>query len=210
MTSEKNLDLAQRLLLRRGTPAAPAIAAVPTEVRSNDVIAIPTPDPDTLKYAIGVMIIEWSFRLPHAKIREFNAFLADNEALIAESCEKLMKGVHYRGTYMTTNGERIEFRTYWAYDSQDAHDQWEIGLRNRASNFVKALRRLRSYWISDPDGTHRHFSPGALFAKDPGGHFLGFTLETAEDLVGGGPAGRAASSKPTGRRKGRGKKAGGK
>jgi len=197
MTSEKNLDVAQRLLLRRGTPAAPAITEVSTEVRSNTVIAIPTPEPDTLKYAIGAMIIEWSFRLPHAKIREFNVFLADNEALIAASCEKLMKGVHYRGTYMTTNGERIEFRTYWAYDSQDAHDQWEIGLRNGASNFVKALRRLRSYWISDPNGSHRHFAPGASFAKDPGGHFFGFTLETAEQLAGTSAPKRGGRRKTT-------------
>lgn len=202
MTADKHLDLAQRLALRRGAPAAPTVAEVTTEIRSNTVIAVPTPEPNTLKYAIGVAIIEWSFRLPHAKIREFNAFLADNEALIAESCEKLMKGVHYRGTYMTTNGERIEFRTYWAYDSKEAHDQWEIGLRNGASNFVKALRHLRAYWISDPNGTHRHFSPGALFATDPGGHFFGFTLETAEDMAGvAGPTRRAAPAKSGGRRK---------
>jgi hypothetical protein len=200
--TNRNLDLAQRLTLRRGMPAPPAVAEVTTEIRSNTVIAVPTPEPNTLKFAIGVAIIEWSFRLPHHKIREFNAFLADNEALIAESCEKLMQGVHYRGTYMTTNGERVEFRTYWAYDSQEAHNQWETGLRNGGSNFVKALRRLRAYWISDPDGTHRHFSPGALFAKDPGGHFFGFTLETAEDMAGGrDPARSGASGKSAGRKK---------
>jgi hypothetical protein len=202
MTASKHLDLAQRLALRRGAPAAPTVAEVTTEIRSNTVIAIPTPEPNTLQYAIGVDVVEWSFRVPHAKIREFNAFLADNEALIAESCEKLMQGVHYRGTYMTTNGERIEFRTYWSYDSRDAHNQWEMGLRNGASNFVKALRRLRTYWISDPNGTHRHFSPGALFATDPGGHFFGFTLETAEDMAGVvGPSRRAAPAKPAKRRK---------
>jgi hypothetical protein len=197
MTSEKNLDVAQRLLLRRGTPAAPAITEVSTEVRSNTVIAIPAPEPDTLKYAIGAMIIEWSFRLPHAKIREFNAFLADNETLIAESCEKLMKGVHYRGTYMTTHGERIEFRTYWAYDSQDAHDQWEHGLAKAGTNFTKALRRLRSYWLIDPDASHRHFAPGASFAKDSGGHFFDFTLETAEQLAGTSAPKRGGRRKTT-------------
>jgi hypothetical protein len=202
MTSKENLELAQRLALRRGIPPSPAITATQTEIRSNGVIALPTPGPCELKYAIGVEVVEWSFRVPHAKIREFNVFLADNEALIAESCEKLMQGVHYRGTYMTTNGERTEFRTYWGYDSRDAHNQWEIGLRNGASNFVKALRRLRTYWIADPDASHRHFSPGALFGADAGGHFFGFTLETAEDMAGvAGPPRRASPAKASGRRK---------
>ena len=195
MISEKNLDVAQRLLLRRGTPAAPAISEVSTEVRTNSVIAIPTPAPDDLKYVIGTTVIEWSYRVPHAKIREFNGFLADNEALIAESCEKLMKGVHYRGTYMTTHGERVEYRTYWAYDSQAAEHQWESGLAKAGANFTKALRRLRTYWIDDPDGTHRHFAPGALFAKNPGGPFFGFTLETAEEMAG------TTAPKRSGRRK---------
>ncbi len=202
MTSGKNLDLAQRLALRRGAPSAPSITEVSTEVRTNTVIAVPTPGPDELRYVIGALVIEWAFRVPFAKIREFNSFLADNEALIAESCEKLMKGVHYRGTYMTTHGERVEFRTYWAYDSQAAQAQWEIGLANARSNFTTALRRLRSYWISDPNGTHRHFAPGALFAKDPGGPFHGFTLETAEQMAGGAGAvtGKRKARRKTGRK----------
>jgi hypothetical protein len=187
MTSGKNLDLAQRLALRRGVPAAPSIAEVSTEVRTNTVIAVPTPGPDELKYVIGAVVIEWAFRVPFAKIREFNGFLADHEALIAESCEKLMQGVHYRGTYMTTHGERIEFRTYWSYDSHDAQKQWEHALPKAGANFGKALRRLRSYWLGDPDGTHRHFAPGALFAKESGGILFGMTLETAEEMAGGGP-----------------------
>lgn len=200
MTSENNLDLAQRLALRRGTPAAPAIAEVTTEVRTNGVIKVPTPEPGELKYVIGVAVIEWSFRVPHAKIREFNAFLADHEALIAESCEKLMEGVHYRGTYMTTHGERIEYRTYWAYDSQAAEEQWEIGLARASPNFTKALRRLRSYWISDPNGAHRHMAPGALFAEEPGGPFFGFTLDTAEQMEGGGAAPKRPRRRKTARK----------
>jgi len=103
---------------------------------------------------------------------------------------------------MTTHGERVEFRTYWAYDSQAAQAQWEIGLANARSNFTTALRRLRSYWISDPNGTHRHFAPGALFAKDPGGPFHGFTLETAEQMAGGaGPVtGKRKARRKTGRK----------
>jgi hypothetical protein len=184
MTSTKNLDVAQRLLLRRGTPAAPAITEVSTEVRTNAVIAVPTPAPDEMKHVIGTTVIEWSFRVAHARIREFNTFLADNEAFIAESCEKLMQGVHYRGTYMTTHGERTEYHTYWAYDSQAAEKQWEHGLAKAGANFTKALRRLRSYWLHDPNASHRHLAPAALFAKNPGSPFFDFTLETAEQMAG--------------------------
>jgi hypothetical protein len=207
MTVDKNLDLAQRLVRRRGTPPPPAITATETEVRSNSIIAMPSPPPVPLDYVIGHMVIEWAFRLPLSKVREFNSFLADNEALIAQSCEKLMQGVHYRGTYMSTHGKRLEYRTYWAYDSHEAHKQWEVGLRDPASNFVTALRRLRSYWISDPDASHRHFSPGALFSADPGGAFFKFTLETAEQMAGGIASVRPAPA-PTaaGRRKKKGRR----
>jgi hypothetical protein len=202
MTTGKNLDLAQRLVLRRGTPPPPVITATQTEIRSNGIIALPPPPAVPLDYIIGHLVIEWAFRLPLSKIREFNAFLADNEALIAQSCEKLMKGVHYRGTYMTTHGERLEYRTYWAYDSHEAHSQWEVGLRDPGSNFGAALRRLRSYWISDPNGSHRHFSPGALFGAEAGGAFHQFTLETAEQMAGGiGPVRPAPAPKAAGRRK---------
>jgi hypothetical protein len=195
MTSETNLDLARRLALRRGIPAAPAIAEVTTEVRTNGVIMVPERRPDEHQHVIGTVVIEWAYRVPYHKIREFNAFLADHEALIAASCEKLMKGVHYRGTYMTTHSERVEYRTFWAYDSHDAQKQWEDALPKGGSNFDRALRRLRSYWLGDPNGTHRHFAPGALFAKNPGGAFFGLTLETAEQMEGGRPR------KPPGRRK---------
>ena len=202
MTSSKNLDLAKRLALRRGAPAAPTVTEVPTEIRSNMIISLPPPPAVPLDYIIGHLVIEWAFRLPLSKVREFNAFLVDKEALIAQSCEKLMKGVHYRGTYMTTHGERLEYRTYWAYDSQEAHKQWEIGLRDPGSNFVAAVRRLRSYWIGDPNGSHRHFSPGALFAAESGGAFHQFTLETAEHLAGGvGSVRPPPAPKAAGRRK---------
>jgi hypothetical protein len=195
----KNFDLAQRMALRRGIPAAPTIAEVTTEVRTNGVIMVPPPGPDQLKYVIGTVVIEWTFRVPYHKVREFNAFLADHEALIADACEKLMRGVHYRGTYMTTHSERLEFRTYWAYDSHDAQKQWENALPKASANFSKALRRLRSYWLGDPNGTHRHFAPGALFAKGSGGAVFGLTLDAAEELEGGGMR-KAARGRKTARK----------
>ncbi len=191
MTSEKDIDAVRRLVLRHGTPAPPAVSVAVTEVRTNSFIKVPGLPIDEMKYALGALVIEWTFRVPLAQVNEFNRFLADHEALIAESCEKLMKGVHYRGTYLTTSGERLEYRTYWTYDSAEAIQGWEAALASRNSNFVTALQRLRSYWVQDPDGAHHHFSPGALYAKGFGSPFMGLTLETAERMESAG--GRAAA-----------------
>jgi hypothetical protein len=73
-------------------------------------------------------------------------------------------------------------------------------LAKAGTNFTKALRRLRSYWLGDPNGAHRHFAPGALFAKDPGGPFFGFTLETAEQIAGGGAAPKRSRRRKTARK----------
>ena len=58
------------------------------------------------------------------------------------------------------------------------------GLAKAGTNLTKALRRLRSYWLHDPNASHHHLAPGALFAKNQGGPFFDFTLETAEQLAG--------------------------
>jgi hypothetical protein len=199
MTSEKDIGAIRRLVLRRGAPQPPAMLEAVTEIRSNSVIKVPSPLPTDMTYALGALVIEWSFTVPLAQVNEFNSFLADHEALIAQSCEKLMKGVHYRGTYITTNGERLEYRTYWAYDSPEALKGWEAALANRKSNFVAAVQSLRSYWVQDPQGTQRHFSPGALYAKGFGSPFMALTLETAERMAIAGGRGAAFGAAKRGR-----------
>ena len=183
MNTKSNLDLARKIALRRGTLAAPSATEVPTEVRSNSFVSIPPQPPVKLDHAIGNIVIEWSFRVPPARIRSFVSFLADNEALIAASCEKLMKGVHYRGTFLTTDNGRSEFRTYWAYDSHAAELQWEAGLANPQSNFVKAMRRLRSYWLEDLQASHRHMTAGSLLDAKTLGPFFRFTLDVGEAIA---------------------------
>ena len=106
MKSRKHLELARRLTLRRGVPNAPSAKEVPTEVRSNSFVAIDPPAKVDTRYAVGNVVIEWSFRVPPAQFRRFTSFLADNEAMIAASCERLMRGVHYRGTFLTTEHGR--------------------------------------------------------------------------------------------------------
>ena len=111
-----------------------------------------------------------------------------------------MRGVHYRGTFLISEHGRFEFRTYWAYDSSVAEKQWEAGLADPSSNFVRAVRQLRTYWLQDPNASHRHMALGALLADDALGPFFKFTLTTAEEM-GGSASSRGASG--TARKSGR-------
>jgi hypothetical protein len=151
--------------------------------------------PLDMRFALGNVVIEWNFRVPLAEFRGFISFLADNEAMIAASCERLMKGVHYRGTFLTTDDGRPEFRTYWAYDTHDAEKQWEAGLANRNSNFVRAVQRLRSYWLKDAQASQRHMAAGALLGDKVLGPFFKLTLDTAEEIAGGRSRRAAAGRK---------------
>jgi hypothetical protein len=193
MKSKKHLELARRLTLRRGVPNAPSAKEVPTEVRSNSFVAIDPPPKVDTTYAVGNVVVEWCFRVPHGQLRTFVAFLADNEAMIAASCERLMKGVHYRGTFMITGDGRSEFRTYWGYDSSVTEKQWEAALADPNSNFVRAVRQLRTYWLQDPNASHRHMALGALLGDAALGPFFKFTLSTAEGMAGGTPSATARS-----------------
>ncbi len=201
MKSNKHLELARRLTLRRGVPNAPSANEVPTEVRSNSFVAIDPPPKVDTKYAVGNVVVEWSFRVPPAQFRGFISFLADNEAMIAASCERLMKGVHYRGTFLTTEHGRSEFRTYWAYDTSVTEKQWEAALADPNSNFVRAVRQLRTYWLRDPNASHRHMALGALLGDDALGPFFKFTLTTAEEMAGSAPSGaRSGAARKSGRK----------
>jgi hypothetical protein len=201
MKSRKHLELARRLTLRRGVPNAPSAKEVPTEVRSNSFVAIDPPAKMDTRYAVGNVVIEWSFRVPPPQFRRFTSFLADNEAMIAASCERLMRGVHYRGTFLTTEHGRSEFRTYWAYDSSVAEKQWEAGLADPGSNFVRAVRQLRTYWLQDPNASHRHMALGALLGDDALGPFFKFTLTTAEEMGGSAPSrAKSGAARKSGRK----------
>lgn len=200
MKSRKHLELARRLTLRRGVPNAPSAKEVPTEVRSNSFVAIEEPPGMDTSYAVGNVIIEWTYRVPPAEFRAFTSFLADNEAMIAESCGKLMEGVHYRGTFMVTDNGRFEFRTYWAYETNVAEKQWDKALVNPSSNFARAVAQLRTYWLKDPNASHRHMALAALLDDKTLGAFFKFTLNTAEGLSGGTASARTAAARKRGKK----------
>jgi hypothetical protein len=198
MKGKKHLELARRLALRRGVPKAPSAKEVPTEVRSNSFVAIDEPPGMDTSYAVGNAVIEWTYRVQPAEFRAFTSFLADNEAMIAASCGKLMEGVHYRGTFLVTDHGRFEFRTYWAYDTSAAEKQWDKALANPSSNFARAVAQLRSYWLKDSNASHRHMTLGALLGDKTLGAFFKFTLNTAE--VSGTAAARTAATRKRGKK----------
>ena len=198
MKGKKHFELARRLALRRGVPKAPSAKEVPTEVRSNSFVAIDEPPGMDTSYAVGNAIIEWTYRVQPAEFRAFTSFLADNEAMIAASCGKLMEGVHYRGTFLVTDHGRFEFRTYWAYDTSAAEKQWDKALANPSSNFARAVAQLRSYWLKDSNASHRHMTLGALLGDKTLGAFFKFTLNTAE--VSGTAAARTAATRKRGKK----------
>lgn len=198
MKSKKHLELARRLTLRRGVPNAPSAKEVPTEVRSNSFVAIDEPPSIDTSYAVGNAVIEWTYRVQPAEFRAFTSFLADNEAMIAASCGKLMEGVHYRGTFLVTDHGRFEFRTYWAYDTSAAEKQWDKALANPSSNFARAVAQLRTYWLKDPSASHRHMVLGALLNDKTMGAFFKFTLNTAEGS--GTAAARTAAARKSGKK----------
>jgi hypothetical protein len=198
MKGKKHLELARRLALRRGVPKAPSAKEVPTEVRSNSFVAIDEPPGMDTSYAVGNAVIEWTYRVQPAEFRAFTSFLADNEAMIAASCGKLMEGVHYRGTFLVTDHGRFEFRTYWAYDTSAAEKQWDKALANPSSNFARAMAQLRSYWLKDSNASHRHMTLGALLGDKTLGAFFKFTLNTAE--VSGTAAARTAATRKRGKK----------
>jgi hypothetical protein len=133
-------------------------------------------------------------------LRGFVSFLSDNETMIAASCERLMKGVHYRGTYLTTGVQPSQFRTYWGYDVREGEREWGAGLRDPNSNFTNAVKRLRSYWVNDPGATERHLIAGCLLDATTHGPFFKLTLDVAEAIASG--KFRDAPKRKTRRRKG--------
>jgi hypothetical protein len=164
-----------QLIRQRGIASRPQAIEQVSEVRSDCFVKLPPLSDTYATFALASVVIEWRFRLSYGKIAEFHDFLAKNERFIADSCQKVLAGVHYRGTFMALDGQRAAYATIWGYDSWEAQDQWSKILGNQKSRFYRALRNLRSYWISDPNGTQEHF--GAAAGIDLKQGFFAITLD---------------------------------
>lgn len=184
MSSEKDLERLKRLVLRHGTPVAPSVDVLVTELRSQGVPDVPQPPEDDRSYALGIVVIEWTFTVPWTRMEEFNKFLLDNEKLIADGCEKLMEGVHYGGTFLSLSSENGAYRTFWRYDTAEAIDAWQVGLDDRDSNFYNAMKQLRGYWASDEGASECQLALACLYSDltstEASAPFLALTIAAAE------------------------------
>ena len=186
MTNAEKREGLETLVRRRGVPPRSAVDALVSEIRSESKFCFPPLGRDgTPAHAIGTVVVEWEFCLPLTDVEEFHRFLRDNENFIADATEKAMKGVHYRGTYYMLHKHGARYRTIWSYDDNDALEkEWRVGLKNRKSNFYKAVRQLCAFWLRDPQASEHSFAPANLFqdiAKDGAGNaFAALMIDAAK------------------------------
>jgi hypothetical protein len=166
------------LIHRQGMPPVPAAAPLVTEVRTDGGMILHVP-PKKRTFSIGPILIEWTYGVPLDQVEKFNAFLDKNEEFIATCCRELMKGVSYRGTFLTAGFGDVRYKTLWSYASQEAMEEWAEALKKR-SKFVTILTQMRSYWARDPGRSEMRYQEAALVtdlaadaAKKP---FLQLTL----------------------------------
>ena len=164
------------LIRQRGAPEAPRSAEQVSEVRSDCFVRMMNVAPSHASFMIQPIFIQWRYRLTYIQATEFHKFLQENEQFIAESCKRVLQGVHYHGTYMGMNGQRALYTTVWGYDNWDAQDEWSKILDDKASRFYVVIRELRAYWTSDSESTQEHFGLAAGIDLEKEG-FLALTVD---------------------------------
>lgn len=175
---EQNLE---DLVRSHGVPPHPQVNVLASEVRSCLVAPCPPPvkpEPDGI---LGGVVVIWEFSLPLSDVQEFHDFLRKEEAYITESLKKLGHGAYYRGTYMGYGPGDPRYRTVWAYESLEGMGKaWSRALKGKSSNFYKAVRQLRAFWLRDPNRAEARWVP-ARYAFDPehdyGDEFAKMTLD---------------------------------
>src|SRR5690349_2500988 len=127
MSKERNPHSATAVIHRRSRAEPPQFAQTIAEIRTDATIPVQPGKPP--QHALGPLVIEWTYRVPWAKIAQFNQWLAQNEPFIANSCAATMPGVNYLGTYMAIDGSDVHYKTIWSYDSLADIDKWKNALK---------------------------------------------------------------------------------
>ena len=165
-----------RMIRQQGLPERPQVIEQISEVRSDcfvGTIAVPAA---RTAFTLQAVIIQWRYRLTYTKSVQFHRFLTENEQFIAESCRKVMQGVHYQGTYMGLSGQRAAYTTLWGYDTWEAQGEWSKILNDKTSRFYQVVTDLRAYWTSDTDSMQEHFGVAAGIDLTKEG-FLAITVD---------------------------------
>jgi hypothetical protein len=180
MSIKRNHSSLERIVRRRGVPQPPSVDVLVAEVRSCLVAASPAPvKPDT-DGVLGGIVVMWEFTLAYEDVQEFHNFLRENERYITDALKKSTKAI-YRGTYMQYGPGEPRYRTVWAYESLDAMSTaWSSNLKTKSANLYNAVRRLRAYWLRDPDRSEQRWVPGRFYfdpGEDHGDGFAKLTLD---------------------------------
>ncbi|RWA76458.1 hypothetical protein [Mesorhizobium sp.] len=158
MVRNPTIEQVKRLVRRQGIPAPPAVEPVVVEVRTHGAISF-TPCEPAIPYALGCILIEWTFGIPYQDVPAFHQFLEDNEAFIRQNVEKV-EGARYLGTYWSI-GYRYHYRTFWSYDSESAIAGLNDAIR-KSPNLSEAIAKLRTYWSKDPSRSEFKYQPASL------------------------------------------------
>ncbi|TPN84176.1 hypothetical protein FJ987_02750 [Mesorhizobium sp. CU2] len=162
MARNPTIEQVKRLVRRQGTPAPPAVQPVVVEVRTHGAISF-TPCEPAIPYALGCILIEWTFGIPYEDVPVFHKFLEDNEAFIRQSVEKV-EGARYLGTYWSI-GHQYHYKTFWSYDSESAIGNLNDAIR-RSPNLSEAIANLRTHWSKDPSRQEFKYQPASLITAE--------------------------------------------
>jgi hypothetical protein len=171
----------EHLVRRHGVPQAPKVDPLESEVRSCIVASHPRPVKGDQEGVLGGIVEMSEFSLPLGDVQEFHEFLRQNEKYVTDSLNKAAPGALYLGTYMLYGPGNPHYRTVWAYESLEVMGKaWSKALQNRSSNFYKAVRQLRAYWLRDPERTEARWVPARFYfnlEEDLGDAFAKLTLD---------------------------------
>ncbi|MBZ9870356.1 hypothetical protein LB542_05730 [Mesorhizobium sp. BR1-1-9] len=158
MARNPTIEQVKRLVRRQGIAPPPAVQPLVAEVRTHGVLPL-TPCEPEISYALGCILIEWTFGIPYQDVPTFHQFLEDNEAFIRQNVEKV-EGARYLGTYWSI-GHRYHYRTFWAYDSESAIAGLNDAIR-KSPNLSEAITKLRTYWSKDSSRSEFKYQPASL------------------------------------------------
>jgi len=183
MSKRREKTSLEDIIRQRGAPARPSVDAFVAEVRSCMVAPMPKPTPKKPDGLLGGILVMWEWSLPYSEADEFHEFIRKNENYITDSIKNMAKGAYYRGTYLHYGPGEPRYRTIWAYESPEVMAKvWTKALRDKNSNFYKAVRQLRTFWLMDPNRDEARWVPSihAFDAdEDNGDAFARLTLDAA-------------------------------
>lgn len=116
--------------------------------------------PDTINsegpHLFAGLFVKWVFSVPPEEIRDFHAWLRENETEIATGLRGLGRGVNYKGTYGVATTQdagytRIpRYRTYWTFESRALMEAWDPTAADVPDQLRARLKYLATLWLSDP------------------------------------------------------------